>query len=265
MCATSLEQVEAAWGFVYDRYSKMGLIDENRFGIHTSPHAVGPHACVILGPTSTDIGYTITLFQDSPKGLALDSAYGHRLDELRRKGRRLLEVGLLADRRQNTSGSIGALFSMMRWAIHYGLHHDLTDIVVGVHPRHASFYIRFYGFEIAGAPTTYAVVKNNPVVLLRLRLCAEAPLSQLPRGLMDAKNNPPPAGAFSHAFSFDGEQLKNSLINGFLKSSDTPLLDHEAPLIRESFSSVPTENYGRDLNLPGRSEMEVFGERLALT
>lgn len=216
-CATSLEQVESAWQLVYERYSEMGLIDENPFGMHAVPTAVGEHACVIWGPEGSDVGYTMTLFRDNPLGLALDSVYEPYLDELRRKGRRLLEVGMLADRRRSASRGVGALFSMMRWAIHYGLQTDLTDIVIGVHPRHADFYIRCYGFEKAAPPTSYALVRNNPVVLLRLRLLEALAKDVLPRGLADARDNPVPGSAFSHRFGFESKQLRGSRIAGFLK------------------------------------------------
>lgn len=218
VCATSLEQVESAWRLVYERYSQMGLIDENPLGIHAFPTAVGQHACVIWGPEGPEVGYTMTLFRDSPVGLALDSVYARYLDELRRKGRRLLEVGMLADRRRSAARGVGALFSMMRWAIHYGLHTDLTDIVIGVHPRHAPFYERCYGFEQFAPPTSYPLVRNNPVVPLRLRLLEGLANDVLPRGLADARDNPLPGSAFSHRFAFEPEQLRGSLIEGFLKA-----------------------------------------------
>jgi hypothetical protein len=216
-CATNLQQVESAWRLVYDRYSQMGLINENPFGIHAVPGAVGEHACVIWGPDGANVGYTMTLFRDNPMGLALDSVYAHELDELRGKGRRLLEVGMLADRRESAARGIGALFSMMRWAIHYGLHHGLTDIVIGVHPRHAQFYARCYGFEQFAEPTSYPLVRDNPVVPLRLRLRESLANDVLPRGLADARDNPIPASAFAHCFAFKPEQLRGSRIAGFLK------------------------------------------------
>lgn len=216
--ATTLEQVESAWRLVYDRYSEMGLIDENPFGIHAAPAAVGKHACVVWGPEGPEVGYTMTLFRDNPMGLALDSVYAPYLDDLRAQGRRLLEVGMLADRRKSAARGAGALFSMMRWAIHYGLHTDLSDIVIGVHPRHAQFYVRCYGFEEAAPATTYPMVRDNPVVLLRLRLREGLANDVLPRGLADARNNPLPDSAFSHRFAFEPEQLRGSLIAGFLKA-----------------------------------------------
>ncbi len=217
-CATSLEQVESAWRLVYERYSHMGLIDENPFGIHAAPTSVGQHACVIWGPEGPEVGYTMTLFRDNPTGLALDSVYARELDELRQQGRRLLEVGMLADRRRSAARSVGALFSMMRWAIYYGLHTDLTDIVIGVHPRHAQFYVRCYGFEQFAPPTSYPLVRNNPVVPLRLRLLEELAKDELPRGLVNARDNPLPARKFLHRFAFEPQQLRGSLIAGYLKA-----------------------------------------------
>ncbi|MEO5811756.1 MAG: hypothetical protein ABIU96_11490 [Rhodanobacter sp.] len=216
LCATSLEQVESAWRLVYQRYTQMGLIDENPFGIHAVPGAVGKHACVIWGPEGPEVGYTMTLFRDNPMGLALDSVYARELDELRHKGRRLLEVGMLADRRQSAARGMGALFSMMRSAIYFGLHNDLTDIVIGVHPRHAPFYVRRYGFEEFAEPTSYPLVRNNPVVPLRLRLLEGMAQDLLPAGLADARNNPLPASTFAQRFAFDPERLHGSLIAGFL-------------------------------------------------
>jgi hypothetical protein len=216
-CATSLEEVESAWQLVYERYTQMGLINENPFGIHAVPGAVGPHACVIWGPDGPDVGYTMTLFRDNAMALALDSVYARELDEFRGQGCRLLEVGMLADRRQSASRGVGALFSMMRWAIYYGLHMDLTDIVIGVHPRHAQFYMRCYGFEQFAVPTSYPMVRNNPVVPLRLRLLEGLATDVLPRGLADARDNPIPASAFSHCFAFAPEQLRGSRIEAFLQ------------------------------------------------
>lgn len=217
-CATSLEQVESAWRLVYERYSQMGLIDENPFGIHAVLTGVGPHACVIWGPDGLEVGYTMTLFRDNPMGLALDSVYPQYLDELRRNGCRLLEVGMLADRRQCAARGVAALFRMMRWAIYYGLHTDLTDIVIGVHPRHVQFYERCYGFENFAPPTSYPLVRNNPVVPLRLRLLEGLAKDELPRGLAEARDNPLPGSAFSRRFAFEPEQLRGSLIAGFLKA-----------------------------------------------
>lgn len=250
-CASRLEQVEAAWRLVYARYTQMGLIEANAFGLHAVPTAVGSHACVIQGTVGADVAYTMTLFRDNPAGLALDSVYAPYLDELREQGRTLLEVGMLADRRQSDARGIGALFNMMRWAIHYGLHTGVTDIVIGVHPRHAQFYVRCYGFEEYAPPTSYALVKNNPVVLLRLALRETLAKDLLPRGLADASANPIPASAFANRFAFRPEQLRGSRIAGLLKDRygmDPDIGPRQRPAT-PAVSRTPVEAYLDDLLL----------------
>ena len=217
-CASTLAEVESAWGLVYRRYAEMGLIDENPFQIHASPTGVGEHACVIWGPEGPETGYTMTLFRDNSMGLALDSVYPRELEGMRRAGRGLLEVGMLADRRRCASRGMKALFSMMRWAVHYGLQSDLTDVVIGVHPHHAPFYMRCYGFEQFGDETSYPLVRNHPVVGLRLRLHEGLAKDVLPRGLADARDNPVPRSAFANRFRFEPAQLRGSLIAYYLKS-----------------------------------------------
>lgn len=219
-CANTLEQVESAWGLVYDRYAEMGLIGENPYHIHVAPTVVGPDTCVIWGPEGPDIGYTMTALRDNPAGLALDSVYASDLDKLRRDGRRLLEVGMLADRRRHASRSIGALFGMMRSAVYFALHTGLTDVVIGVHPRHVQFYVRCYGFEQFAAARDYPLVRNHPVVPLRLRLVEKLAEDTLPRGLAHARNNPLGAQEFAQRFTFEPKQLRGSRIAAYVDARD---------------------------------------------
>jgi hypothetical protein len=151
-------------------------------------------------------------------GLALDSVYPRELEGMRRAGRGLLEVGMLADRRRCASRGMKALFSMMRWAVHFGLQNDLTDVVIGVHPHHAPLYIRCYGFEQFGDETSYPLVRNHPVVGLRLRLREGLAKDVLPRGLADARDNPVPSSAFANRFRFEPAQLGGSVIANYLKA-----------------------------------------------
>lgn len=222
-CAVCIEQVEAAWQLVYERYVQKKLIDSNPFHLHTVPMAIGEHACVICesedpGSAGREIHSTVTLIGDSSQGLPLDSVYREQLDGLRRIGRHPVEVGLLADCRRHASRSPGALFSLMRWAIYYTLHTHYTDIVIGVHPHHAAFYMRGYGFEKLALPKRYALVRDNPVLPLRLPV-SEVLAHRNSRGINYARDNPLPASAFSRRFRFEAEQLRGSLIERFLNAS----------------------------------------------
>lgn len=227
-CASSLEQVLSAWQLVYRRYVEMELIHENSFGIHTTPMAVGRQACVICGSAGGGVHTTMTLITDTAQGLPLDSVYAPYLDGLRQKGRRLLEVGLLADRRRNHARGISALFLMMRWAAYYTLHSEATDMVIGVHPHHTPFYERYYGFERFAATADYPLVRNNPVVPLRLRVQESLARNILPRGLVAMRDNPVAADAFAQRFEFKPEQVDGSPIAAFLQAANQPVRDTTA-------------------------------------
>lgn len=218
-CASRLEQVVSAWRLVYERYLEMQLIHENPVGIHTAPMAAGPHTCVICGPDERDIRATMTAIRDNAQGIPLDSVYAPWLNALRRRGRRLVEVGSLAGCQRNTKRGAIVLFRMMRWIAWYALHGDATDVVIGVHPRHAAFYTRCYGFEQLAPPSVHPLVRDNPVVPLRLRVREGFARDVLPRGLAYARNNPLPADAFSRRFAFQPERMRGSVIEAFLGSA----------------------------------------------
>ena len=70
------------------------------------------------------------------------------------------------------------MIQLMRFAFHYAQQNDVTDTVIGVHPRHAKYYSRTFGFEPFGDLRTYPTVNHRPVVLLRAnvaRCCEQAP------------------------------------------------------------------------------------------
>lgn len=215
ICARDLAEVHAAWRIVYERYVDNKLIPENPCRIHTVPQAVGGHACVIYRAAP---GSTLTLIGDHRNGLPLDSVYERELDTLRRQGRALVEVGLLAERDRGARRGARTLFDLMRWAIYYVLHNGSTDIVIGVHPRHARFYARCFGFERFADATTYPLVNDHPVVPLRLPLHEALAASALPRGLTYTLDHPVAPHAFRHRFRFEPDRLRGSSIERFLAS-----------------------------------------------
>lgn len=217
--ANCLSHVERAWQLVHERYVETGLIAPNPAGIHTHPHALNADTCVIFGQCSHSnrIASTMTLVTDSREGLSLDSVYRRELDELRDARRRLLEVGLLvADCSAGSTRSMTALFELMKWGVYYALHLGASDIVIGVHPHHAQFYSRCFAFEQFGPETSYPVVRNRPVVPLRLRLKEQLALRMLPRGLRYVRNNPVDSEAFAERYAFSRRGLSGSRIERFM-------------------------------------------------
>jgi len=215
--ARTLEDVLEAWQLVYVAYRRSELIDANPYELHTMRQAVGPQTVVVtgcLGPLSVS---TISGYTDGPAGLPLDSVYPDELKQLRASGRRLAEVGLFGDRRDHLNRSAEGLFELMRFAFFYGIHNKVDDAVIGIHPDHAAFYERFFGFERIGEPRDYPTVKNNPVVPLRWDFRTKPKLDPIPKGLRYFAENQLPARVFEHRFQFEEAQVAASPIAQFLK------------------------------------------------
>ena len=214
--AETVEDVQGAWGLVYKAYRRRELIDPNPFRLHTTDEAIGSHAAVVLGQLDELTVTTLTVIGDSDKGLPLDRVYRDVLDEARASGRRLMEVGLFADRRDKLARSVEALFQLMRYTFYYGIHYKINDIVIGVHPRHARFYIRSFGFEHMGSPRTYPVVNDHPVVLLRGDIEANIKRDPPHPSLEYYQQYPVDREDFERRFSFTPNQLENTPLQEYL-------------------------------------------------
>ncbi|HEY8947179.1 MAG TPA: hypothetical protein VIM73_23205, partial [Polyangiaceae bacterium] len=94
--ATSLDQVLAAWRFVYDCHAHDGERRESRFRLHTTAQAAGPGTLVLLGESAGRLIATLTIVRDGQRGLALDARFPRALAALRATGKRLSELGLMA-------------------------------------------------------------------------------------------------------------------------------------------------------------------------
>jgi hypothetical protein len=214
--AQKLEEVEEAWELVYDAYRRDDLIDVNPHRVHTTTQAVGPNTAVILGCLGPLAVGTISAYTDGPDGLPLDSVYLTEISALRKSGRRLMEVGLFADRREHINRAADGLFALMRFAYFFGFPMECDDVVIGVHPRHAPFYMRLLGFERIGPVRSYPTVKDHAVVLLRLRLKESLQAVPLPKGLAYFSEMSVSGKAFEQRFRFDKAQLADSRIGRFL-------------------------------------------------
>jgi len=212
--ARTLDDVLEAWNLVYLAYRRAELIDANPFELHAIPQAIGPQSVVITGCLGPMAGTTLSAYVDNPGGLPLDSVYPDELADLRKQGRKLMEVGLFGDRRDHLIRSADSLFDLMRFAYYYGIHSNCDDAIIGIHPRHAPFYQRFFALEPIGAVRDYATVKNNPVVLLRLNFRAKR--DSMPKGLSFFSNNQIPASVFESRYKFEPASLVDSTLERYM-------------------------------------------------
>lgn len=127
-----------------------------------------PDRITLVASDESAIFGTITLGLDGENGILADTLYPEELQRLRQRGARLCELTRLAmDTQHNAKEVLGALFHLVY--IHGRLLHGATDLVIEVHPRHASFYRRMMGFKFIGEERVCPRV-NAPAVLLHLEL-----------------------------------------------------------------------------------------------
>lgn len=216
--ASSLEHVLGAWRLVYASYRRIGLIKPNPYRIHTRPQAPRPDTVVIGGWIRGRVVSTATCIRDHGRGLPLDSEYKPQLDQLRGQGRKLSEIGLLADRREQISRITDSLLMLMHYVYDYAFTDGGTDLMIGVHPRHSRFYMRLFGFELFGSERRYAAVNDRPVVLLRRTQDTGQSNGHLPRGLQYFRDHPLPIDAFQHRFDFNPAEVDPSPIGQFIRT-----------------------------------------------
>lgn len=214
--ARSLDEVIEAWQLVYDAYHRDDLIDANAFGLHTVPQAIGANTSVVLGCLGPLPVSTVTAYTDGPAGLPLDTVYHAELQATRAAGRRIMEVGLFADRREHLNRAAEGLFELMRFVYYFALYLPVDDVVIGVHPRHVPFYTRFFGFDQAGGMRNYPTVKDRPAVLLRFDMHSIPGRPALPKGLAYFVENPVSDAMFDRRFRFDEATIAGSPVARFL-------------------------------------------------
>lgn len=109
---------------------------------------------------------TMTLGLDGPGGLWIDQAYAAETSRRRAAGAALCELTRLAVAPgHNTRALLAALFDL---AYETGRRdRGATDLYVEVHPRHAPFYRRLFGFEIVSGVRECDRVRA-PAVLMHL-------------------------------------------------------------------------------------------------
>lgn len=164
---------ELCFQLVHDAYLDEGLISPNTHGMRVTKYHAQPTTAVFLAmsiassrfPESVPI-YTATLIPDGDIGIPLDEIYLSKVDEMRSAGHYVAEVSCLAGNRTllDRREQFGVFVGLMGLIGTYSKFHGITRILVAVHPRHAKFYQRFFGFQQFGDKTSYAAVEGNPAI-----------------------------------------------------------------------------------------------------
>lgn len=216
--ARNLDDVLLAWRLVYRCYRYVGLIPPNHDELHTVAEAMGRRTLVAVEKEvhAGDAACLATLSCTCNDRLALDRYFGRELDELRSQGRMLAEVGLHAGRGDAEPRPLHTMLQLMSMAYWFARSQGADDLLIGVPPRHALFYHRFFGAEQLGRQRRCPDVLNNPARLLRLNITATAahPPRQTPGLAFFLRHATPPA-AFHHRYRFPMHEMFASALAPF--------------------------------------------------
>lgn len=147
-----------AGNYQWRRYEPTGTCDF-RF---TSYHAL-PDTMVLVAKEHGRVLATLSLFMDNHLlGLPMDDLYAGDLRGMRRAGRRLCEVGCLADRDLSSREFLAVFESLIRLAWQHHVAQGGDTGVITCNPRHRGFYTKVLGFAPIGGLRSYAAVENHP-------------------------------------------------------------------------------------------------------
>src|SRR3954447_2073888 len=99
---TTVKELQEAWGLLYRQYLKYSLIDENYYKLWAFPHYFTKLAGTWVGKENQVITSTISCVLDKEHLLPLDNYYHNELNQLRLKGARLTEIGLLSAKQESS-------------------------------------------------------------------------------------------------------------------------------------------------------------------
>lgn len=196
--ATSFEQRAAAFQLVYRSYLQSSLGTRNVFKMRVTPfqlletsqifialeqtpvtgREIPPRYAILAsnrrsGPPATglkeQVVSTVTLVKDGHLGIPMDVMFEDEVNVLRREGRTVAEVACLADAVSDPRRFLDTFTQMTRLMAQFSRYEGVQNLLISVHPRHAKFYARYFGFRpLSDRVAECPHVKDRPAVALNL-------------------------------------------------------------------------------------------------
>ena len=170
------EDYMSCFKLVYDVYLAAGFIKPSSLPYRIIDHHADSETMVFMGCLVDDESknkpiYTASMFADNEFGLPMDEGFKREVDELRAKGRSIVEVGCLASDPKYRKGNKNVPMIMNRIIYNHATEvFNANDLLVTVHPKYLKIYEDILLFEKLGELSEYPYVENNPAVALRQNL-----------------------------------------------------------------------------------------------
>jgi len=168
--AAEFHQFASAFQITYGSYCQRGLIRPNATGLWMTRHHLLPTTRVFVMRSFGPGQGTLTLAEDGPLGLPMETLFGQEVDQCRNLQGSIAEATCLAfDKRGSSTGSamVSRLMGVVAQAARLS---GVTQILIAVHPRHVPYYARIAGFRPVGLAKPYPAVRGQLAVPLALHL-----------------------------------------------------------------------------------------------
>lgn len=175
--ATRREHFEQAFRVVYQEYLKKGYCARSPSTMRISLHNALPDTAVFCLWRKSELLATASLIFDSPLGLPMENVYPQEIQSLRKTGRKLCEVSLLALNSKLIRKGILPIYLAERLRCLYQIFKPVfwyargtmgsTDLCIAMNPVHKFLYNSLY-FEQFGEERIYESVNGNPSIAMRL-------------------------------------------------------------------------------------------------
>ncbi|MCM8776263.1 MAG: PilZ domain-containing protein [Candidatus Omnitrophica bacterium] len=174
--AETLADLEAAYHLVYREYVHRGYCLPSPAQMHYSFYCLLPQSRTFLLEKDGKLLSTLSLIADTPCGLPMESIYAEEVAKIRRPGRYLSEVSLLALDRPAFNARTFSLTNFMKFTCILLLfkymfdsarHMGVTDLLISVHPKHELLY-RYLKFKKIGPVKSYPGACGKPAMAFHL-------------------------------------------------------------------------------------------------
>lgn len=175
--ARERKHFQQAFRIVYQEYLSKGYCTFHPSEMRMSFYNTLPETVTFCLWRTDILLATASLIFDSQMGLPMEEVYSNEIESLRKQGRKLCEVSLLALNSDVISKGILPIYFAERLRCLYQIFKPIfwyarktagyTDLCIAVNPIHKMLYSSLY-FELFGEERIYESVRGNPSIGMRL-------------------------------------------------------------------------------------------------
>lgn len=174
---SSIEELKSSYHLVYNQYLQRGYCQENESKMYYTYFCILPKAQAFILKNQEKMIGTASLIPDSSCGLPMEYTFPDEISALRRPGRLLAEVSLLAldlkafEKKSFTLTDfekLSAAFKLFKALFDYGRNVlKVTDFVITMHPKHQGLY-QYLKFKTIGGVKPYSTGCRQPALPMYL-------------------------------------------------------------------------------------------------